>query len=203
MIAGLSNGDMTRVFSNLYQFCTRVIAPGILFSLASCTNSIKEINDVVGRAKVGEDRGKDVTILYSRGGHLTTRLFGHTFVNSEASNPPYAEMKDGLKVEFFNDSMKVVNTLTAKYARWYQRENNVLIRDSVRVINEKGEELQTSELVWNQKIKQFFTEKPVKIITKSQVMNGTGMEASQDFNTYHIKNLSGQVQVQKNQVPGN
>jgi len=202
MIAGSSNVDMTNRFFQLYQFCTRVIAPGILFSLASCTNSIKEINEVLGRAKVGEDRGKDVTILYSRAGHLTTRLFGHTFVNSESSNPPFAEMKDGLKVEFFNDSLKIINTLTARYARWYQRENNVLIRDSVRVINDKGEELQTSELVWNQKIQKFFTEKPVKIITKTQVLYGTGMEASQDFKTYHITNLSGKVIVQKNQVPG-
>ena len=44
---------------------TRTILPGILFLIASCTNSMKEINEVTGKARVGEDRGKDVTILYS------------------------------------------------------------------------------------------------------------------------------------------
>ncbi len=187
-------------FKKLY---TRVKTPGILFVMlfSSCTNSMQEINEAMSKAKVGEDRAKDVTILYSRGGHLNARLFAHTFVHAESANPAYAEMRDGLKVEFFNDSMIIKNTLTAGYARWYERENNILIRDNVRVVNDKGEQLQTSELVWNQKIQKFFTEKPVKIITKTQVLNGTGMEASQDFSTYQINNLTGQVQVQKSQMP--
>ena len=185
-------------------FFTRIVIPGILFaiSLEACTNSIREINEAMSKAKVGEDRGRDVTILYSKSGHVTARLFAHTFIRSEGSNPPYTEMKDGLKAEFFNDSLQIKNTLTARYARWYERENNILIRDSVHIVNDKGEQLETSELVWNQKIQKFFTEKQVRIITATQVLNGTGMEASQDFSTYIIHNLTGQVQVQKSQVPG-
>ena len=177
--------------------------PGILFLLAfaSCTNSMKDINEAMDKARPGEDRGVDVTILYSKNGHVSARLFSHTFVRSENSIPAYTEMKDGLKVEFFDDSLKIRNTLTARYARWYERENNILIRDSVRIVNDKGEQLETSELVWNQKIQKFFTEKPVRIITATQVLNGTGMEASQDFSTYQIYNLTGQVQVQKSQMP--
>jgi len=182
---------------------TRIILPGILFActISSCTNSIKEINEVTGKAKVGEDQGKDVTIYYSKGGHVTARLFAHTFIRAESANPPYTEMKDGLKVEFFNDSLQIESTVTARYARWYERENNILIRDSVRIVNDKGEQLQTSELVWNSKIQKFFTEKPVRIITPTQILNGTGMKASQDFSTYEIKDLTGEVQVQKSQMP--
>jgi LPS export ABC transporter protein LptC len=163
---------------------------------------MKEINEVTGKTKVGEDRGKDVTIYYSKGGHVTARLFAHTFIRAESANPAYTEMKDGLKVEFFDDSLQIKSTVTARYGRWYERENNILIRDSVRIVNDKGEQLQTSELVWNSKIQKFFTEKPVRIITPTQVLNGTGMEASQDFSTYRIHNLTGEVQVQKSQVPG-
>ncbi len=181
---------------------TRTILPGILFLIASCTNSMKEINEVTGKARVGEDRGKDVTILYSKNGHVSARLFGHTFIRAESANPPYSEMRDGLKVEFFDDSLNIVNTLTAGYARWYELENNILIRDSVHLVNERGEHLMTSELVWNQKIQKFFTEKPVRIITATRILNGTSMEASQDFSTYQIRNLTGQVQVEKSQMPG-
>jgi LPS export ABC transporter protein LptC len=177
--------------------------PGILFALrmASCTNTMTEINEATGKVKAGEDRGRDVTILYSKGGHMTARLFAHTFVRAESANPPYTEMKDGLKVEFFDDSLQIRNTVTARYARWYEQENNILLRDSVHIVNDKGEHLHTSELVWNQKLQKFFTEKPVRIVTPTQTLHGTGMEASQDFSTHQIYNLTGEVQVQKSQMP--
>ena len=185
-------------------FLTRAIVPGILFWLmlaSSCTNSMNEINEAMGKAKVGEDRGKDVTILYSRNGHVTARLFAHTFLRNERTDPTYAEMRDGLKVDFFDDSLHIKSTITAGYARWYERQNNILLRDSVHIVNDKGEQLKTQELVWNQKIQKFFTEKPVQIITPTQILYGTGMEASQDFTNYHINNLSGSVTVEKSKLP--
>jgi LPS export ABC transporter protein LptC len=162
---------------------------------------MKEINEITGKARVGEDYGEDVTILYSIGGKTKARLSTHTFVRSESSNPPYTEMKDGLKVEFYDDSAVVKSTLTARYGRWYERESNVLLRDSVHIINDKGEQLFTKELVWNQKLQKFFTEKPVRIITPTQVLYGSGMEANQDFSLYQITNISGSVQVEKGQIP--
>lgn len=167
----------------------------------SCTNSINEINEVTGRARVGEDHGQDVTILYSKGGKIQARLFAHTFIRAESANPPYTEMKDGMQVEFFNDSAAIKSTLTAHYARAYERESNVLIRDSVHIVNDKGEQLETQELVWNQRLQKFFTEKPVRITTQTQVLMGSGMEASQDFSEYQIRNITGTVQVQKSQMP--
>ncbi len=171
------------------------------FACSSCTNSMKEINEVTGRARVGEDHGEDVTILYSIGGKVKARLFTHTFIRSENSNPPFIEMKDGLKAEFFNDSAVVKSTVTARYGRYYESERNVLLRDSVHVLNDKGEQLDTKELVWNQRLQKFFTEKPVRITTPTQILLGTGMEASQDFSDYQIKNITGNVQVQKSQLP--
>lgn len=162
---------------------------------------MKEINELTGTARVGEDHGEDVTILYSKGGKLQARLFAHTFIRAESANPPYTDMKDGMKVEFFNDSGVVKSTLTARYARAYERESNVLIRDSVRVVNDKGERLETTELIWNQRLQKFFTEKPVSITTPTQTLTGTGMEASQDFSIYQFTNVKGSVQVQKGQLP--
>jgi len=103
--------------------------------------------------------------------------------------------------EFFNDSAQVKNTLTARNARWYEQEGNILIRDSVVIINDKGERLDTEELVWNKSIEKFFTEKPVRITTATHVIYGKGMEANQDFSLYKIFNPTGNVQVDKKEMP--
>jgi LPS export ABC transporter protein LptC len=181
----------------------RVVQASVILPvlLASCRNDPKEIDRLVTKRIPQEDRAQDVTILYSEHGHLKARLFTKEFIRNEIAKPPFTDMKQGLKVEFFNDSLKVESVLTARYARYYEKQENVLIRDSVVVVNKKNERLNTEELVWNQSIRKFYTEKFVRITTPTQVMFGDGLEANEDFSWYEIKNPKGIVQVNKSEMP--
>ena len=183
---------------------TRNILPGILLCtifIFSCKNDPKEINALVTKGTAQEDKAYDVTILQSENGSVKVRLFAKEFIRNDVAKPPYIDMKKGLKAEVFNDSMVVESTLTAKYARFYEKQGNILIRDNIVVINKKGEKLETEELVWNQGAKKVFTEKFVKITTPSQVMYGDGLEANEDFTWYRILNPKGIVQVNKGELP--
>ena len=171
--------------------------------LASCSNSMTEINDLTNKRQSQDDRGIDVTVIYSKNGIVQARLFTHELIRNETAAPPYTDMKNGLKVEFFNDSAVVKNTLTAKNARWYINEGDIIIRDSVVVVNDKGDKLETQELIWKSSTKKFFTEKPVSIATPTHIIFGTGMQADEDFSHYHIIKPTGAVQVNKKEVPGN
>ncbi len=183
---------------------TRTILPGILLFtilLASCKNDPKEINALVNKTTTQEDKAYDVTILQSENGHVKVRLFTKEFVRNDVAKPPYVDMRKGLKAEVFNDSLKVESTLTANNARYYEKQGNILIRDSIVVINKKGERLDTDELVWNQGAKKIFTEKFVKITTPTQIMYGDGLEANEDFSWYRILNPKGIVSVNKTEIP--
>ncbi|MEI8279841.1 MAG: LPS export ABC transporter periplasmic protein LptC [Bacteroidota bacterium] len=192
------------IFKYYRKQLTRIAFPGILFvcfSLLSCKNDPKDINALVGKSTMREDRAEDVTLIYSEHGKVKARLFSKEFIHNEIAKPPYYDMKKGLKFEFYNDSLTVESTLTALYARYYELQGNVLIRDSVVVVNKKGEQLNTEELVWNEQLKKFYTEKFVRITTATQVMYGDGLEANQDFTWYEIKNPKGIVMVNKEEVP--
>lgn len=182
---------------------TRTLLPGILLFtvVIGCKNDPKEINALVTKGAQQEDKAEDVTILYSDNGHVKMKLYAKEFVKNDVAKPPYTEMRKGLKVEFFDDSMKVESTLNARYARYYEKQNNILIRDSIVVVNKKGEKLNTEELVWNQSAKKLFTEKFVKITTPTQVMYGDGLEANEDFTWYRILNPKGIVAVDKKEIP--
>jgi LPS export ABC transporter protein LptC len=188
---------------NIFSAIARSIFPGILFCtlLASCTNDPKEIDALVGKGTAREDVAHDVTLLVSENGHMKTRLFAKEFVRNDVAKPPYIDMRKSVRVEFFNDSLQVESVLTAKYARYYERQGNILIRDSVTVLNKKGERLNTEELVWNQNIRKIFTEKFVRIITPTQIIYGNGLEANEDFTWYKILNPTGIVQVNKTDLP--
>ena len=174
----------------------------LLFALSSCKNDPKEVMALTGNSTtITQDRGEDVTIIYSERGKVKARFFSHEYIGNDEAKPPYLEGRKGIKVEFFNDSGVIQSVLTAKYARYYEQQNNVLVRDSVMVTNIKGERLNTQELVWNQKAEKFFTEKPVTITTATQQIFGDGMEANQDFSTYKITNFKGTIDVKKSEMP--
>lgn len=173
---------------------------GIVFCL-SCGNDTADIRELMEKTAVQEDKATEVTIIFSEEGQVKARIQADTFIRNQASDPPYTDMKQGIRVEFFDDSAQVESTLTARYARIYERENNILIRDSIVIINKKGEKLETEELVWNQKLKKCYTEKFVRITTPEQIMYGDGLEANEDFTWYQIKNIKGVLQVEKSELP--
>jgi LPS export ABC transporter protein LptC len=179
---------------------TRIL-PLLLLCLFSCNNDPEQIKALTGKNAIQEDKATDVVFVYSEQGRVKARLFSHTFIRNENAKPPFTDMKDGLKVEFYDDSTKISSTLTAGYARYYEKQQNILIRNNIVIVNKKGEQLNTEELVWNQNIKKFYTEKFVKITTATQVLLGDGLEANEDFTWYKIKNLKGTVQVNKSDVP--
>ncbi len=179
----------------------RMIIPGILFFLTGCKNDPKKIEELVSKKQLQQDIAEEVTIIYSEEGKTKARLQAQKFIRNDIAKPPYTEMDDGLKVEFFNDSLKVESTLTAIYARYYEKKGNILIRDSVVVINKKGDELHTEELVWNQKAQKIYTDKFVRIVTPTQILYGNGLEANEDFSWYRILKPKGVVKVEKGKMP--
>ena len=190
------------LYRQLLQASTRIIVPGVLFlTLACCKNDPEQIKMLTGKNNNHEDKAEDITGIYSKNGKISARLFAHEFIKNASAKPPYTDLNTHIKVEFYNDSGKVQNLLTADSCRIYDNEGNVLVWGNVQIITMKGEQLNTEELVWNNNIQRIFTEKPVKITTGGEVLYGNGLEANQDFSWYQITNPKGSVQVQKGEVP--
>ncbi len=168
----------------------------------SCKNELNEIPSDLSLQNLQDDRATDVTIIFSENGKTKARLKGKEFIKNEKAKPPYIDLNHGLKVDFFDDSLNVESTLTALTARYYTQDENVLVRDSVLVVNKKGERLQTEELVWNQKLERFYTDKFVRITIGDQITYGEGLEANQDFTWFRIKKQRGSIPVSDEEFPG-
>lgn len=171
------------------------------FSLFSCKNKQSEIQDIVSKNMLKEDRAEEVTIIYSEAAKVKFRLYADELIRNEIAKPRYTDFKKGIRLEAFNDSLNIESVLTAKFARYYEEKQNVLIRDNIIVVNKKGDRLSTEELVWNQQLQKFYTVKPVSIRTSTQVIYGDGLEANQDFSWYQITNIKGIVRVMKASMP--
>jgi len=193
---------INRQHKRIMNFLTRMLIPGVLFvAIGACRNDPEQIKLLTGDRKMRDDRAHDITAIYSKKGTIKARLFAKEYIKNEAARPPYTDLNTNIRVEFYNDSEQLEHVLTADSCRYYETKGNILVWGNVQIVSTKGEQLNTEELVWNQDIQRFFTEKPVKITTPSEVLYGKGMEANQDFTWYQITNPTGTVQVKKGEVP--
>jgi len=173
----------------------------ILLLNASCKNDLKKMQQTIDRSMLNTERADSVTIIYSKEGITKAQLFAKTFNHVQDAKPPYIEMKNGIRVLFYNDSMNLQSTLLAKYGRYFEQSGNVLVRDSVVVYNIKKEQLNTEELIWNEKLQKFYTDKFVKITTPTQIIYGNGLESNQNFSDYTILKMKGIIGVNKSSLP--
>jgi LPS export ABC transporter protein LptC len=194
-----------RCYNNRRQLIARSFVSGILFlgmaANIGCTNSNEAISNLTDyNNKKPQDKATDVTIYYSDKASVKAIIHAKEFYRNETAD--FTDIKNGLKVEFLNDSQKVESILSASSARIYENEGNVIVRENVVVVNKKGEQLKTEELVWNQKLEKFYTDKKVQILTPpNQVMYGEGLKANADLSWYKINNLKGNISVDNKTIP--
>lgn len=179
----------------------KLLLSACFFLLYGCKNDLRNLPPDISLKDIDNDRASEVTYILSEKGKVKARLYTKDFIGNEKSKPPYMDFLNGVKLELFDDSMHIESTVTAHTARYYTRERNIIARDSVVVKNNKGEMLQTEELIWNQQLERFYTEKFVRITYKNEITWGDGLEANQDFSWFRIKKQRGSIPVEDNDLP--
>ncbi len=158
------------------------------FFLLSC--NLEEEQKKMNNAAADRDEAIDVRINYSIGGKrkavLTSPLM-YRIINENM-----VEFPNTIHVDFYNEETGELDSkMDARYAKYQDGKNTVLLKDSVRVINTKGDTLYCRTLNWDRSKTdhEFFTDDTVRIRRKMEVINGVGMDAKQDFKEWNIFNL--------------
>ena len=172
----------------------------------SCENDAAKVQ-LLGSKNPGVEEGINVDINYTLGGKAKAKLLSPLMLRVQ-DTVPYVEFPKKLHVDFYNELSKVESLLDAKYGKYLESQSRVLLRDSIRFIGLKdGDTLYCDELFWdrNRPVYQFYTDKPVQIRTKSQVIFGEGgFETNQDFTEKLVKKVVNSIlRVPTSQFPSN
>lgn len=154
--------------------------------LIACENDPAELKNISSK-KLGVEEAKNVKVNYTSGGRSKAILSSPLMLRVQ-DTMPYMEFPNSVQVDFYNEAGKPESKLTANYAKYKENQNIVFLKDSVKVVNIKGETLYCNELYWdrNRTGNEFYTNKPVRIRTLTHIIDGVGMEASQDFRQWVI-----------------
>jgi LPS export ABC transporter protein LptC len=176
---------------------TRYLITALLmgcFFVAACENDEKVVN-AFNQKKISKDEVEKVESFLSQGGKIKAKLTAPLMYRYQADSP-YVEFPKTLHVDFFGDTMQLESRLDARYGKYLENTNLIFLKDSIVVNNIlKKDTLWCQELYWDQAKEMFYTDKPVRIRQRDRILFGDGMEASQKFDYWRIKNITGSVMV--------
>jgi LPS export ABC transporter protein LptC len=184
---------------NSLIFFLKIFCCALTLFLASCNNSLQEAKLIVSHANVNIEKGKEVVINYSDHGMVRIKAIAPTATRFN-TDKPYLEFSNGIKILFYNTQGAVESTLTAKNATAIENSHAMTARDSVVVINNKGEILNTDELIWDEEKKIIYSNTFVKITTADEIIYGNGMTANENFTDYVIKHITGTIKVKTSEL---
>lgn len=156
----------------------------ICFSIISCENDMKVVNELSIK-KIGVEEGKYIESYMSTAGKVKAKLTAPFMIRNQYDSAK-VEFPKTLYVQFYDSLLKPESYLFAKYGKYLEFDNTILLRDSIVCNNIKNDTIWCNELIWDQNKATFFTDKPVVVsqdngsIRQKFYAKG-GMQSDQSF----------------------
>ena len=168
----------------------------IIAMLFACKNEMSEVVAVNFSDTLPDIAGKDVAFTYSDSANVQVRLTGPV-MHAYDGDEPYTLFPEGFMVEFYDSVLTVTTVITAEYGIHYREKGIMEARKNVVVTNyETKEQLNTEELIWDEKKELIYSNKFVKITMEDGVLYGDTLIANQDFSKRQILHIYGEIEVE-------
>ncbi|MFY7964093.1 MAG: LPS export ABC transporter periplasmic protein LptC [Chitinophagaceae bacterium] len=165
----------------------------VSFFITACENDMKVVNELSIK-KIGVEEGKYIESYMSTAGKVKAKLTAPFMLRNQYDSAK-VEFPKTLNVEFYDSLLNPESYLFAKYGKYLEFDNTVLLRDSIVVYNIKNDTIWSNELIWDQNKGTFYTDKPVIISqdngTVRQKIFARGMQSDQTFKNVDLFKIGG------------
>lgn len=175
-----------------------LLSVSLLF-LAACETDMAEVQQLTFEDKAPREIQENVKLIYTDSAVVKMELQAPLAQNFPQLERPYLEFPKGIHVRFFDRFGKEESNLRADYAIRYPNEYFWEARGNVVVNNVKGEQLNTEELIWQEKEQKIRSTEFVKLTSSEEVIFGEGFEADQNFTWWRISKVTGQITLEEDE----
>ncbi len=175
-------------WSNLFAFIFLAFS-----SLVSCSNE-ETLPDVeYTKESTTIETAEGIEMIYTDSAITALRISSPKMIRKLSGADPVQEFTDGLRVEFYDKEGNITATLSAKYALRKEDSSTFTVRDSVIWRSNKGEQLETEELIWEKDLDKVHTSKFVLLKRPEEILYGYGFESNQQFTQWKIIAIEGRL----------
>ena len=167
------------------------------FLLSSCSNDPDIVKTFVTQEGLPIEQSHEVKIIQTEHGLIKIKLEAEK-VERFIDPKEILKLSNGLRVEFYNDSIELISVLLAETAILDQKTEIMEAKNNVVLEGKDGNKLESEELTWDLKKDLIFTDKKVTITIDQDIIHGYGFESKSDFSSYKLNQVSGNVQLISN-----
>lgn len=136
---------------------------------------------------------KNDTTVYSDSGKVELIMSFPIMEQYDNSGKPYYEFSKGINVQVFDGKPDPTGSVSAKYAKYTKSDDVWELKDSVVVINEQKDKLETEILYWDQQKDLIYSDRFVRLTSEDQIVMGTGFESDPHLRKRKIKKVSATI----------
>ena len=204
MISGSSSEDLNNPVTavsgrNFAVNCKAISLIVLLLIIFSCENDIEVIKSFSQDTLMPRQSMIDAEIVYTDSGRIQLKIAAPEIHYYDEATEQYTEFPYGVFAEFFDRNENVESQLSSKYAIYYTGKELWEAKDSVVVINQAGEILNTEQLFWDERNQIIYSNSFVKVTRPDEVIMGEGFEADENFTRWKIKKIQGTIYVHDEQ----
>lgn len=186
---------MTNCFRIVYK--SIIVLSGAIMLLA-CKNDITKVNTFTGQEKLPVMSGENLVMIYSDSARIRYKVMAPVYLKISEQDKKYDEFPKGIHVISYDVNGNMLASVQAKYAKKLEDEMLWEGRNEVVVMNADGKKLETELLWWDMKKEFIWTDRYVRLTADGQIIEGNnGFESDQNLENPIFKNITGQVEVQK------
>lgn len=136
---------------------------------------------------------KNSTTVFTDSGKVQLIMSFDIMESFTNTDQPYSEFRSGIKVDFYEGKEKPVGTVYSRYAKYTDKKKLWELKDSVVVVNESNDKLETEQLFWDQEKDLIYTDRFIKITNEDQTVMGTGFESDHRLTKRKIRNVTATI----------
>ncbi len=162
-----------------------------MFFSACHRSEVQQVGETQSREQVPALITDTVSTLISDSGITRYRIEAPQWLLYDKTEPPYQEFPAGIYLEQFDEHLTVEASLKADYAYYNETEQRWTLRGNVHALNRKGEQFDTSELIWDQQTHRVYSDSAIHITREKSIIEGVGFDSNEEMSKYTILNPTG------------
>jgi len=168
-----------------------------ILSLASCVVEEPDLSRYTGSKIDNLEEAHDIEVKYSDSSFLVLVLTSPLSRRSVEKYSMEEEFPEGVNVIFYDKYGNPRSWLTADYARRDQVNRQIIVQKNVVLYNDRGQRLDGPELIWDEKSREIYTDRFVKITDNDKIIYSYGFKSNEAFTHYELKAVAGDVIIDK------
>jgi len=170
----------------------------LLATISACVVDEADLSRYTSSAIENVEEARDIEVVYTDSSYTVFILKAPLSRRVYQRHAVTEEFPEGIEVTFYDKSRQPRSWLTSEYALRDQANWTITVQKHVVLRNDNGERLDGPELIWDEKTKEIYTDRFVRITrADGSVVYSYGFKSNEGFTRYELNAVSGDMNIEE------